>query len=85
DFNEALKARLQARFGRGDDYAYRVPGLIKVVQAAGRVIRGPEDRGTVVLMDDRFARHEVRTRLPDWWQLPGTPGVAGGPTHTTRP
>jgi DNA excision repair protein ERCC-2 len=69
DFNEALKARLQARFGRGDDYAYRVPGLIKVVQAAGRVIRGPEDRGTVVLMDDRFARREVRTRLPAWWRI----------------
>ena len=68
-FHEALKARLQARFGRGDDYAYRIPGLIKVVQAAGRVIRGPEDRGTVVLLDDRFARREVRTRLPAWWRL----------------
>lgn len=70
-FREALKARLQARFGCGDDYAYRVPGLIKVVQAAGRVIRGPEDRGLVVLMDDRFARSEVRGRLPGWW-LVGT-------------
>ncbi|MDW7745426.1 ATP-dependent DNA helicase [Halomonas sp.] len=68
-FNEALKARLEARFGRGDDYAYRVPGLIKVVQAAGRVIRGPEDEGTVVLMDDRFARREVQARLPGWWAV----------------
>ncbi|MFG6157815.1 ATP-dependent DNA helicase [Halomonas sp. 1390] len=71
-FNEALKARLAARFGRGDDYAYRIPGLIKVVQAAGRVIRGPDDRGTVVLMDDRFARREVRERLPAWWGPPVT-------------
>ena len=70
-FNEALKARLAARFGRGDDYAYHIPGLIKVVQAAGRVIRGPDDRGTVVLMDDRFARREVRQRLPAWWGPPG--------------
>ncbi|APE30492.1 ATP-dependent DNA helicase [Halomonas aestuarii] len=69
-FNEALKARLAARFGRGDDYAYHIPGLIKVVQAAGRVIRGPDDRGTVVLMDDRFARREVRARLPAWWGAP---------------
>ncbi|PRY69786.1 ATP-dependent DNA helicase [Halomonas ventosae] len=68
-FNEALKARLAARFGRGDDYAYRIPGLIKVVQAAGRVIRGPGDEGTVVLMDDRFARSEVRARLPGWWAV----------------
>ncbi|WP_328716636.1 ATP-dependent DNA helicase [Halomonas elongata] len=67
--NEALKQRLQARFGRGDDYAYRVPGMIKVVQAAGRVIRGPGDRGVVVLMDDRFARRENRALLPDWWQV----------------
>ncbi|MDR5865184.1 ATP-dependent DNA helicase [Halomonas koreensis] len=66
-FHEALKARLEARFGRGHDYAYRVPGMIKVVQAAGRVIRGPEDRGVVVLMDDRFARPENRALLPDWW------------------
>ncbi|SEL58927.1 ATP-dependent DNA helicase [Halomonas daqiaonensis] len=69
DFNEALKGRLAARFGRGDDYAYRIPGLIKVVQAAGRVIRGPDDEGTVVLMDDRFARREVRARLPGWWAV----------------
>ncbi|MDT8895603.1 ATP-dependent DNA helicase [Halomonas sp. I1] len=67
--NEALKQRLQARFGRGDDYTYRVPGMIKVVQAAGRVIRGPDDRGVVVLMDDRFARAENRGLLPDWWRL----------------
>ncbi|MDR9439578.1 MAG: ATP-dependent DNA helicase [Halomonas sp.] len=69
DFNEALKGRLAARFGLGDDYAYRIPGLIKVVQAAGRVIRGPDDEGTVVLMDDRFARREVKARLPGWWAI----------------
>ncbi|MEC4766000.1 ATP-dependent DNA helicase [Halomonas sp. CUBES01] len=69
DFNEALKARLTARFGQGDDYAYRIPGMIKVVQAAGRVIRSPGDEGVVVLMDDRFAQTGVRALLPSWWQL----------------
>lgn len=69
DFNEALKARLTARFGQGDDYTYRIPGMIKVVQAAGRVIRSPEDRGVVVLMDDRFAQASVRALLPSWWSL----------------
>ncbi len=69
DFNEALKARLAARFGQGDDYTYRIPGMIKVVQAAGRVIRSPEDRGVVVLMDDRFAQASVRALLPSWWSL----------------
>ncbi|MGR2740039.1 ATP-dependent DNA helicase [Billgrantia sp. Q4P2] len=68
-FNEALKARLQARFGNGDAYAYRIPGLIKVIQAAGRVIRSPKDRGTLVLMDDRFQRRDVRRLLPEWWRV----------------
>lgn len=67
--NEQLRQRLQARFGQGYDYAYLFPGLQKVVQAAGRVIRGPADEGVVVLMDERFARLEVRRCLPAWWRL----------------
>ncbi len=67
DFNEALKARLTERFGQGDAYTYRIPGMIKVVQAAGRVIRSPDDEGVVVLMDDRFAQTGVRALLPRWW------------------
>ncbi|GGO81627.1 hypothetical protein GCM10011348_21050 [Marinobacterium nitratireducens] len=70
DWHEELRARLQRRFGRGYDYAYLYPGMQKVVQAAGRVIRTPEDRGTVILIDDRFARPEVRSLLPAWWQIP---------------
>ncbi len=69
--NEQLRQRLQARFGRGYDYAYLFPGLQKVVQAAGRVIRGPGDSGVVGLMDQRFGRAEVRRLLPAWWQTPG--------------
>ncbi|MDP2262882.1 MAG: ATP-dependent DNA helicase [Hydrogenophaga sp.] len=72
--NEQLRARLQARFGRGYDYAYLYPGLQKVVQAAGRVIRTEQDQGVVLLMDDRFARPEVRRLLPAWWNV-----SAGGP------
>lgn len=67
--NEQLRQRLQARFGRGYDYAYLFPGMQKVVQAAGRVIRGPEDWGVVVLMDERYGRAEVRRLLPAWWGL----------------
>ena len=70
--NERLRARLQARFGRGYDYAYLFPGLQKVVQAAGRVIRGPDDEGVVVLMDERFAHAEVRRLLPSWWRIERT-------------
>ncbi|MBD3896694.1 ATP-dependent DNA helicase [Halomonas sp. ML-15] len=70
--NEILKARLEERFGRGFDYAYRYPGLTKVVQAAGRVIRGPEDRGVVVLLDDRFGEARNQALLPAWWRRPET-------------
>ncbi|MBZ8141536.1 hypothetical protein CLD22_16715, partial [Rubrivivax gelatinosus] len=56
-------------FGTGWDYTYLVPGLQKVVQAAGRVIRTPEDRGVLHLVDDRFGRAEVRALLPGWWRV----------------
>jgi DNA excision repair protein ERCC-2 len=66
--NEAMKARLATLFGGdGWDHAYLYPGLQKVVQAAGRVIRTPADRGVLLLIDDRFARPEVRALLPAWW------------------
>ena len=54
--------------GDGWSQVYRVPGLRKVVQAAGRVIRGPQDRGLVLLVDDRFTRPDVRALLPRWWR-----------------
>jgi len=65
--NEQIRERMQALFGAGYDYTYLYPGLQKVVQAAGRVIRTPSDEGVVHLMDDRFGRDEVRRLLPGWW------------------
>ena len=67
--NEEMRRRLEQAFGAGYDYVYLYPGLRKVIQAAGRVIRTPADRGTLYLMDDRFARQEVRRLLPSWWRL----------------
>ena len=67
--NEEVKARMQQMFGNGYDYAYLYPGLQKVVQAAGRVIRTTSDQGVVYLLDDRFTRREVRQLLPSWWQV----------------
>ncbi|MCY0389651.1 ATP-dependent DNA helicase [Robbsia sp. Bb-Pol-6] len=70
-FNEEIRLRMADLFGaaHGYDYAYLYPGIRKVVQAAGRVIRAPTDEGVVYLLDDRFARAEVRKLLPDWWQV----------------
>lgn len=71
--NELLKERLEQAFGAGYDYAYLFPGLQKVVQAAGRVIRTSEDRGVVHLIDDRFARAAVKELLPEWWAVGSHP------------
>jgi DNA excision repair protein ERCC-2 len=65
--NEELRRRLSGEFGTGFEYTYLFPGIRKVVQAAGRVIRSASDCGTVHLIDDRFARPEVNRLLPRWW------------------
>ena len=75
--NETLMQRMQSQFGHGYAYAYLYPGLQKVVQAAGRVIRGPTDQGTLYLIDDRFARPEVKALLPNWWQIGAQDGGNG--------
>lgn len=67
--NEQIRQRMQATFGAGYDYTYLYPGIQKVVQAAGRVIRTESDRGVVYLIDDRFAQDEVQALLPRWWQV----------------
>ncbi|CAN7554163.1 ATP-dependent DNA helicase [Acidovorax delafieldii] len=67
--NEQIRERVQTLFGAGYDYTYIYPGLQKVVQAAGRVIRTPSDEGVVHLMDDRFAQAQVRALLPAWWRV----------------
>lgn len=67
--NDEMQARMEARFGAGYEYAYLFPGLQKVVQAAGRVIRTTSDRGVLYLIDDRFAESRVRRLLPRWWRI----------------
>ena len=52
---------------RGFEFAYQFPGINRVLQAAGRVIRTEKDRGVVLLIDQRFARHQYATLLPDHW------------------
>jgi DNA excision repair protein ERCC-2 len=66
-WHEILKGRLQQRFGEGYNYTYLIPGLQKVAQAAGRVIRTPDDRGVIWLIDDRFLQPGVNRLLPRWW------------------
>lgn len=67
--NEEMRRRMADTFGAGYEYTYLYPGLRKVVQAAGRVIRSTSDTGAVFLIDDRFARPEVLRLLPNWWRV----------------
>lgn len=83
--NERMKQRLQAAFGAGFDYAYLYPGLRKVVQAAGRVIRTRDDRGVVWLIDDRFCRPDVRALLPGWWRPQARPWAQGARDFPEKP
>ena len=64
---EMLRQYYDEQAGCGFDYAYRFPGMKKVLQAAGRVIRTPEDRGVVLLIDDRFGQSEYRRLMPPHW------------------
>lgn len=65
--NERLRQVLDRERGAGFEYTYLYPGLRKVVQAAGRVIRTTSDQGTLYLIDERFERAAVRELLPAWW------------------
>ncbi|WP_312601558.1 ATP-dependent DNA helicase [Pseudomonas luteola] len=66
--NEQIRTKLDRQFGTGYDYAYFYPGMHKVIQAAGRVIRTTSDCGVLYLIDDRFAQSKVRRLLPEWWK-----------------
>lgn len=64
---EILKEYYQEENGQGFDYAYQYPGMNKVLQAAGRVIRTASDRGIIGLLDDRFLRSDYRKLFPREW------------------
>ncbi len=66
--NEMCRERLDALLGQGHEHTYLYPGVQKVVQAAGRVIRTTDDVGVLHLMDDRFTQARVRALMPSWWQ-----------------
>ncbi len=65
---EILKAFYDARQMDGFDYAYRYPGMNKVLQSAGRVIRTQEDRGVVLLLDERFLGGAYKRLFPLEWE-----------------
>lgn len=66
--SEILKNYFDARDGNGFDYVYRFPGMNKVQQAAGRVIRTLSDVGVIALLDERFLQRDNRRLFPREWE-----------------
>ena len=67
-FVQALQTAAGATSEYFNQHPLNVGSLQRVVQAAGRVLRTPQDRGWLWLLDDRYARAEVIELLPPWWQ-----------------
>lgn len=65
---EILKEYYEEKGNMGFSYAYRYPGMNKVLQAAGRVIRTKSDRGVVLLLDERFLQRAYQELFPMEWQ-----------------
>lgn len=65
---EIVKAYFERKGMDGFAYAYQYPGMNKVLQAAGRVIRTDEDRGVILLLDERFAGRDYQRLFPREWE-----------------
>lgn len=64
---EILKGYFEEHDKKGFDFAYQYPGMNKVMQAAGRVIRTVNDRGVIALLDERFLQSDYRQLFPREW------------------
>ena len=64
---EILRQYFDRKNGKGFDYAYLYPGMNKVLQSAGRVIRTETDRGIILLLDERFLQRQCREIFPREW------------------
>ncbi len=68
DERNCIKNYFDERGGNGFNYAYLVPGMTRVLQAAGRVIRSETDRGAILLIDDRFRSYGYKSLFPAYWE-----------------
>ncbi len=66
-YNELLRNHFDDEFNEGFDYAYTYPGMNKVIQAVGRVIRTNDDIGIAVLFDDRYSHQKYKSLFPKNW------------------
>ena len=80
-----LQDHFEERFEKGFEYAFVVPGMTRVIQAAGRLIRSASDRGVIALLDRRFLDLPYVDYLPtDWIPEEGRAALAGNPAEVAR-
>jgi DNA excision repair protein ERCC-2 len=66
---DILQAHFEMTRGEGFDFAYRFPGMQRVLQAVGRLIRTENDTGAALLIDSRFREPRYRALFPNWWKV----------------
>lgn len=66
---DVLRDAYEETYQSGFRYAYQYPGMSKVLQAAGRIIRTETDRGALLLIDTRYSLADYRALLPAHWSL----------------
>jgi DNA excision repair protein ERCC-2 len=79
-----IRDYFQEKIGAGFDYAYTFPGMNRVLQATGRVIRSETDRGIVLLIDARFAEERYRRLFPTFWKVTRVRTISGIRDHAAR-
>lgn len=77
---ELIREYFDRQQGAGFEFAYQYPGINRVLQAAGRVIRSATDRGVVLLIDQRYGQYRYRSLLPATWR----PQTMGDPSRFER-
>ena len=65
---ELIRDYFTTHHNAGFEYAYQYPGINRVLQAAGRVIRTETDRGVILLIDQRYGTYRYRSLLPSEWK-----------------
>ena len=68
---DLIRSYFEKSRGDGFAFAYQYPGINRVLQAAGRVIRSETDKGVIVLVDRRYRQNRYRSLLPAYWELIG--------------
>jgi Rad3-related DNA helicase len=82
---QLLESEYAERFDRGFDYTYAIPGMTRLVQGAGRLIRSERDTGVIALLGRRLLREPYRSLLPESWLQGRSPEeLVGDPAEVAR-